>query len=89
MHVQRGLQYSVCECVCYLANRYRVRYESKANPVLKVGGGGGGGGGEPGNEARSFRLTASTVSIDSSTRDVGVETHRTGAHVVGVGDTLE
>ena len=41
--VQRGLQYSVCVCVCVtsltatpLTYRYKVRYESQANAVLKV-----------------------------------------------------
>ena len=44
-HVQRGLQYSVCLSVCEsvtsltavpLTYRYKGRYESKANAVLKV-----------------------------------------------------
>ena len=50
-HVQRGLQYSVCRCVCacvsvsvtsltatLLTHRYKVRYESNANALLKVFG---------------------------------------------------
>ena len=48
-HAQRGLQYSVCLCVCVcvcvsvtsltatpLTHRYKVRYESNANALLKV-----------------------------------------------------
>ena len=42
-HAQRGVQYSVCVCVSFtsltatpLTYRYKVRYESKANAVLKV-----------------------------------------------------
>ena len=44
-HAQRGLQYSVCLSVCEsvtsltatpLTHRYKVRYESNANALLKV-----------------------------------------------------
>ena len=44
-HAQRGLQYSVCVCVSesvtsltatLLTHRYKVRYESNANTLLKV-----------------------------------------------------